>query len=127
LFDSGGPVVIVPYIQKAPLKLNHVMVCWDGGRAAARAIRDAMPLLQRAGRIEVIIVSNEPGKQDQIDRADVGAHLTRHGLDVAVKRMPFGDVDVASMLLSHAADEDVDFIVMAATATHVCASSCLAV
>jgi hypothetical protein len=28
LFDSGGPVIIVPYIQKAALKLDHVMVCW---------------------------------------------------------------------------------------------------
>jgi nucleotide-binding universal stress UspA family protein len=112
LFDSGGPVIIVPYIQKAPLKLDHVMLCWDGGRAAARAIRDAIPFLRRAGRIEVVIVTNERGKQDQIERADIGAHLARHGLNVAVKRMPLGDVDVADMLLSHAADEGVDFIVM---------------
>jgi nucleotide-binding universal stress UspA family protein len=112
LFDSGGPLIAVPYIQKEPLKLDHVMVCWDGGRAAARAIPDAMPFLRRAGRIEVVSVSNEPGKQDQIERTDIGAHLARHGLNVAVKRMPLGDVDVASMLLSHAADEGVDFIVM---------------
>ena len=112
LFDSGGPLIVVPYIQKEPLKLDHVMVCWDGGRAAARAIRDAMPFLRQAGRIEVVIISNEPGKQDQIERTDIGAHLTRHGLNPAVKRVPFGDVDAASMLLSHAADEGVDFIVM---------------
>jgi len=112
LFDSGGPVIIVPYIQKATLKLDHIMVCWDGGRAAARAIRDAMPFLRRGGSVEVVIVTNERGKQDQIERADIGAHLSRHGLNVAVKRMPLGDVDVADMLLSHAADEEVDFIVM---------------
>jgi nucleotide-binding universal stress UspA family protein len=109
---SGGPLIVVPYIQKGPVKLEHVMVCWDGGRAAARAIRDAMPFLRRAGRIEVVIVTNEPDKQDQIERSDIGAHLARHELNVAVKRMPLVDVDVAAMLLSHAADEDVDFIVM---------------
>jgi hypothetical protein len=65
LFDSGGALIVVPYIQKEPLNLDYVMVCWDGGRAAARTIRDAMPFLRRAGRIEVVIVSNEPGKQDQ--------------------------------------------------------------
>jgi nucleotide-binding universal stress UspA family protein len=112
LFDSGRPLIVVPYIQKEPLKLDFVMVCWDGGRAAARAIRDAIPFLRRAGRIEVVIVSNERGKQDQIERADIGAHLARHGLNVAVKRMPVDDVEVASMLLSHVADEGVDFIVM---------------
>ena len=79
------------------------MLCWDGSRAAARAIRDAIPFLRRAGRIEVVIVGNERGKRDQIERADIGAHLVRHGLNVAVKRMPLGDVDVADMLLSHAA------------------------
>ena len=35
LFDSGGPVIIVPYIQQAPLRLDHIMVCWDGSRVAA--------------------------------------------------------------------------------------------
>jgi nucleotide-binding universal stress UspA family protein len=112
LFDSGRPLIIVPYIQKRPLKLDHVMVCWDGGRAATRAIADAMPLLQRAGRVEVVIVTNEPAKQDQIEGADIGAHLARHGLDIEVKRMTLGHVDVADMLLSYAADEDIDFIVM---------------
>src|SRR5262249_33962180 len=112
LFDSGGPVIIVPYIQQAPLRLNHIMVCWDGSRAAARAIRDAIPFLHRAGRIGVVNVTNESGKQDQIECADIGAHLAHHGLNVAINRMPLGDVDVAAVLLSHAADEDVDFIVM---------------
>jgi hypothetical protein len=50
LFDSGGPLIVVPYIQKEPLKLDHVMVCWDGGRSAARATRDTIPFLRRAGR-----------------------------------------------------------------------------
>jgi nucleotide-binding universal stress UspA family protein len=111
LFDSGGPVIIVPYIQRTPLKLDHIMVCWDGSRAAARAIRDAMPFLRRAGHIEVVIVANERGKQDQIERIDIGVHLARHRLKATIKRMPLGDVDVASMLLSYAADADIDFIV----------------
>ena len=71
LFESGRPVIIVPYIQKEPLKLDRVMVCWDGSRAAARAIADAMPLLERAGRVEVVIVANEGGKQDEIEGADM--------------------------------------------------------
>ena len=112
LFDSGRPVIFVPYIQKAPLKLDRVMVCWDGGRAAARAIADAMPLLKRAGRVEIVIVANERGKQDEIEGADMGAHLSRHGLNVEVKRTMPGNTDVADVILSHAADADSDFIVM---------------
>jgi nucleotide-binding universal stress UspA family protein len=112
LFESGRPVVIVPYIQKAPLKLDNVMLCWDGSRAAARAIGDAMPLLARAGRVEVVIVANERGKKDEIEGADMGAHLARHGLKVEVNRTALGDIDVADVILSHAADAGSDFIVM---------------
>ena len=112
LFDSGRPVVIVPYIQRAPLKLDRVMVCWDGGKTAARAVADAMPLLRRAGRAEVVIVADERGKEDEIAGADMGQHLARHGLNVDVKRMVMGDIDVADVLLSHAADIAADLIVM---------------
>ncbi len=112
LFESGRPVIVVPYIQKAPLKLDRVMVCWDGSRPAARAIADAMPLLERAGQVEVVIVANEPGKQDEIPGADMGQHLARHGLKVNINRIVGGHIDVADALLSHAADSSADFIVM---------------
>jgi hypothetical protein len=80
LFESGRPVIVVPYIQKTPLKLDRVMACWDGSRPATRAIADAMPLLERAGVVEVAIIANEPGKEDEIPGADMGQHLARHGL-----------------------------------------------
>jgi nucleotide-binding universal stress UspA family protein len=112
LFESARPVIIVPYIQKAPLKLNRVMVCWDGSRQATRAIADAMPLLERAGQVELVIVASEPGKQDEIPGADMGQHLARHGLKVDVNRITEGDIDVGDALLSHAADASIDFVVM---------------
>jgi nucleotide-binding universal stress UspA family protein len=112
LFESGRPVIVVPYIQKTPLKLDRVMVCWDGSREATRAIADGMPLLERAGLVEVIIMANEPGKEDEIAGADMGQHLARHGLKVDINRMLISNIDVANALLSHAADTSADFIVM---------------
>jgi nucleotide-binding universal stress UspA family protein len=112
LFESGRPVIVVPYINKAPFKLDRVMVCWDGSRPATRAIADAMPLLERAGNIEVVIITNERGKQDEIEGADVGQHLARHGLKVEVKRITRDGQDIANVLLSHSADSEADFIVM---------------
>ena len=112
LFDSGRPIVIVPYIQKAPLTLERVMVCWDGSRAAARAIAHAMPLFERAGSVQVVIVASERGKYDQIEGADMGLHLARHGVKVEVTRIARGKIDVADALLSHAADCSADFMVM---------------
>jgi nucleotide-binding universal stress UspA family protein len=112
LFESGRPMIVVPYIQKGPLKLDRVMVCWDGSRQAARAVGDAIPLLVKAGKVEIVIIANEPGKQDEIEGADMGQHLARHGLKIEVERIPGGDVDVADALLSHAADSGADLLVM---------------
>jgi nucleotide-binding universal stress UspA family protein len=112
LFGAGRPVILLPYIQKQGLQLDRVMACWDGSRAAARAIGDAMPLLAKAKQVEIVIVANEPGKQDEIDGADLGRHLARHGLKVEVKRLTSPGMDVASTLLSYAADTDATFLVM---------------
>src|SRR5271156_322381 len=112
LFESGRPMIMVPYIQKGPLKLDKVMVCWDGSRQAARAIGDAMPLLAKAGRVEIVIVTNERGKEHEIEGADMAQHLARHGLTVEVHSIPGGNIDVADALLSHAADSGADFMVM---------------
>jgi nucleotide-binding universal stress UspA family protein len=112
LFESGGPILAVPYIQKDGLKLDRVMVCWDGGRPAARAIGDALPLLVRSKAVELVIFSGERGKQDEIPGADMGRHLARHGLKVTVNRMPLGDMDVGDAILSHAADSNADVMVM---------------
>jgi nucleotide-binding universal stress UspA family protein len=112
LFGSGRPVVVVPYIQKGGLKLDRIMVCWDGGRNAARAIADAMPLLAKAKAVEVVIIASEAPKSDEVPGADMGEHLARHGLRVDVKRIVAKDTDIASTLLSHAADSSADFMVM---------------
>jgi nucleotide-binding universal stress UspA family protein len=112
LFESGRPMIMVPYIQKAPFKIDNVMICWDGSRAAARAVADAIPVLGKSSRVEIVIVTNERGKKDEIEGADIGQHLARHGLKVDVHRIPGGGIDVADGLLSHAADSAADFMVM---------------
>jgi len=112
LFESGRPMLMVPYIQKAPFKTDNVMICWDGSRTAARAVADAIPVIRNSGRVEIVIVTNERGKEDEIEGADIGQHLARHGLKVDVHRISGGNIDVADALLSHAADSGADLMVM---------------
>ncbi len=113
LFDSGRPVIVTPYIQKDGLKLNRIVCCWDGSRAAARAVNDALPILKKAGIVELLIVMNEKTVDEKRVRgADIGHHLARHGLKVDVKTVPAADIDVASVVLSYVADQAVDMIVM---------------
>jgi nucleotide-binding universal stress UspA family protein len=110
LFESGRPLIVVPYIHKAGLALERVMVCWDGSRPAARAVADAMPLLERAGRVDVVTVAH--AKSDEMPGADVAQHLARHGINVTVERIARGEVDVKDALLNYAADSAAGLVVM---------------
>jgi nucleotide-binding universal stress UspA family protein len=103
LFESGRPVLIVPYIQRDGLRLNRVMLCWDGSRNAARAIADAQPFLARAKALELVTETRA---------AEIARHLARHHLKVEVENVVAAEVDVPNALLSHAADSSADFIVM---------------
>jgi nucleotide-binding universal stress UspA family protein len=111
LFETGRPTLIVPYIQKGTVKLDRIMVCWDGSRSAARALNDAMPFLKRARAIEVVIVA-EQGKSDEMPGADIAQHLARHQLPVEVKQIVAPQAKPADAILSRAADSGADFLVM---------------
>jgi nucleotide-binding universal stress UspA family protein len=111
LFESGRPLIVVPYIQRSGLTLERVLVAWDGGRTAARAVGDAMPLLERAKAVDLVIVAEER-KRDEVTGANMSDHLARHGAKVTVKRMAKGDLTIEDVILSYAADSGADFIVM---------------
>ena len=87
------------------------MICWDGGRTAARAVGDAMPILERAKAVDIVIVAEER-KNDEITGAKLSEHLARHGIKANVKRIARGGLGVDAVLLDYAADSSADFMVM---------------
>ena len=109
LFGSGRPVMIVPYIQREPVKLDHVVCCWDGSATAARAIADAAPLLARAKTVELLLVINGRENKSEEAGADMATHLARHNLNVTLKKITSIDIDVGDAILSYAADSAADF------------------
>lgn len=112
LFDSGRPIIVVPYIQREGLKLDRVIVCWDASRTAARAVADALPLLAKAKMIDVVTIASKGGQPDELPGVEISQHLARHGLKIDAKHIVAQDVDVANTILSYAADSGADFIVM---------------
>lgn len=114
LFQSGRPTVVVPYINRAPLKLDRVAVCWDGGLNAARAVGNAMPFLKQAGKIEIVTVSAEQEKHKDTSPSRVAQHLSRHGLKPEIRALSSAGLSVVDAVLSYAADNSIDLIVMGA-------------
>ena len=111
LFESGRPLVVVPYIQKRGLTLERVLACWDGSRTAARAIGDAMPLLERAKAVDLVTVAEER-KGEEFAGGTMSDHLARHRIKSTAKRLTKGDLAIEDVILSYAADSGADLMVM---------------
>ena len=113
---AGRPVLFVPYAGRFPAVGKRILVAWDAGREAARALSDAMPFLKRASFVDV--VSLDPGnigsRHGEVPGADIGLLLARHGVKVTVSQQTGSDIGVGEQLLSRAADIAADLIVMGA-------------
>jgi len=112
VLDSGRPVLILPYIGDYPHVGEQVLVAWNGSRESARAVHDAMPLLQNAKLVTILCIN--PRDEDHIAGADIAVELARHGVTAEAMRTVSSDVSVGEILLSEAADLDADLLVMGA-------------
>lgn len=112
LLQSGRPMLLVPHIHRGPVHATRALVCWDGGRAAARALHDAMPLLRRARIIDVISVhrTNAPACDSSVDH--LAAHLDHFGLSATVHNETAEPEQFHNTILSAAADLGSDYLVM---------------
>lgn len=127
LVSAACPILFVPYVNDTPLDRcgERVLVAWSNKRESARALRDALPFLQRAKHIELVRFAEvaELGPEPMLRPQ---AYLRQHGVECTLKvlhqREPslgerlmssfMPDASVAEALLSHAADSDSDLIVM---------------
>jgi nucleotide-binding universal stress UspA family protein len=111
LFQSGGPVLLIPYTHKGPFEPKLIGIAWDGSRLAARALRDAAPFLARAHAITIITVN---GAQAPVEAsaAALTAHLARHGFTASTEHMTADHADVQAAILSIAVDAGLELIVM---------------
>lgn len=113
LLDSGRPVLIVPYAGRFGDVGQRVLIGWNASREAARAVNDALPLLARAASVTVLSVNPVVGatRHGEVPGADIGVHLARHGVKVAVETTRVSELDASDVLLNRAADLGADLIV----------------
>lgn len=113
LFETGRPVLLVPARwEKAPA-FRKIVVAWDGGASAARALGDAMAFIEQADQVEIVRVTPD-SRTKSADVAALGAHLSRHCRSVQVNELPLRDGDVGKTIREHASLTRADLVVMGA-------------
>jgi len=112
ILAAGRPTLILPRVGSFPTMGKRALVAWDASREATRAVTDAIPLLKRADKVNVMAVDPRKGKHGCIPGADIGLYLARHGVRVEVSTDPGAEIDIGNELLSRAADLSADLLVM---------------
>jgi nucleotide-binding universal stress UspA family protein len=114
LLAAGRPLLVVPYAGSFTGIGRTVLVAWTETREAARAVADALPLIDPAAAVTVLSVAR-PGDAaaPEVPGAEIAAHLARHGLAAtAARTVSDGSISDADALLSYAADLGADLLVM---------------
>ena len=91
-----------------------MLIAWDGGREAARAVADALPILARAKQVIVMSINQDPEHPvaDAHAQSRLAGYLRRHNVDPEFKHYVGSQSDIVESLLSRATDLGTDLIVM---------------
>ena len=111
LFDSGIPVLLIPYVFNAGFSRNHAMIAWDGSKTAVRAIHAAIPLLEFFEKTSIVMVQHREHPESQME-TDLANYLARHNLRVSVNTIHKPQVNTTNAILNYIADEGVDLTIM---------------
>jgi nucleotide-binding universal stress UspA family protein len=114
VMGCGRPVLIIPNEGPQQVLGNRVLVAWNARREAARAVFDALPLLQRAKEVKVIWVNpqSEGELAQDVPAADICSALARHGVKCEATETVQPHANVGRTLLMRAKDHGADLLVM---------------
>ena len=115
LFDAGRPVLIVP---KAVPKIigRNILVAWNRSTEQAHTNSFALPLLQRAEKVTVLMA--EGGATTGPSGEDAALHLRRNGVKAEALTIPKTERSsgeaIGELTLEHAASLGCDLVVKSA-------------
>ncbi|MBR0846657.1 universal stress protein [Bradyrhizobium diazoefficiens] len=116
LFDSGRPVLLCPeeHVDVLRPELQDVMIAWDHSAPAARAIGDALPILQAAASVRVVTVTDDKTEAIKQSGTRLVDHLREHGVYASFETVKAGGSSIGKVLDSFAHSQAIDAIVMGA-------------
>lgn len=110
---SARPVLVVPAAWN-PEKFNEsAVLAWDGGRAAARAISDALSILKTKSNVTLVSIERQKDKPE-INTQGITAYLNGHGIEPEVRILPRGNKSVSDILLNEMDATGAALLVMGA-------------
>lgn len=114
LFESGRPVLVVPRLFKPEISLTTVLVAWDGGENATRAVWNALPVMNLSSRVVICLVKGEKNLDGDAGAEDLAVSLRGMGINAEVAALELKGKNVADTLRSEAEAISAGIIVLGA-------------
>lgn len=113
---SSAPLVIVPNGYHVRPLVEHAVVAWDGSRPAARALADALQILESNKRLDVLTVSADGNRKGEGETSlpSVITHLQRHGIDAQPVTLSASRDGVGETIIEYCRAGDPDALIMGA-------------
>ncbi len=111
---AGKPMIVVPSgYEVRPFK-EYAVIAWDGGSRSARALSDAMQILETKSRLDVLSIGKKPAMESGASDRNILRHLNRHGIYARHVVIPAGADGVGATLLDYCRENEPDVLVMGA-------------
>ena len=115
MFSSGRPVLYMPYIGAHQIPFKRGLIAWDGSRSSARAVHDALPLLENMDQVTILIIDSnkiEPSSDGVLPGEGLSRHLHRHGIASEIQRLQRGETSTSTLILNELTNTGADLLVM---------------
>ena len=116
IFESGRPILICPEEFAADLAVafDKVVIAWDHTAPAARAVADALPMLQAAASVRIVTATDQETPAELESGAAVARHLAEHGIAATFEAVPIGGSSVGKVFEAYVKTKAVDLLIMGA-------------
>ncbi len=114
IFQSGHPAIVLPAELANPIALDTVIIAWDKGRASARAIADAMPILEKAKQVRIVTVTGEKPIASSQTSAELAQHLALHGINSVVDEVDAAGRAIGNVFRDQVTTHRANLLVMGA-------------
>jgi nucleotide-binding universal stress UspA family protein len=116
IFESGRPILMCPEesASELPVVFDRVMIAWDHTAPAARAVADALPLLQHAADVRVITATDEKTPAEMESMAALVRHLAEHGINATFEAIKIDGSSVGKIFEAYVKMNAIDLLVMGA-------------
>lgn len=116
MLECGRPVLLLPPTPMDENAGSRVLVAWNGRREAVRAVHDALPLLESADDVKVVMVDLGAESPDSGDLpgSALCQHLARHGVKAEAQQVKARGQSDGAALLALAEKEKANLVVMGA-------------